>query len=102
MARRVGFLWRGLAFGIDALVFLGVSYLVWALVEEPLIERMGIVRAEMLGSVRLTLLWLLYTLLEIFVAATPGKILLGLLIVQPDGGRAPRCGTTCSTHGGGV
>jgi uncharacterized RDD family membrane protein YckC len=90
MTRRVGALWRGLAFGIDALVFLGVQFLVWAVVEEPLAARFGVDRAEILSALIVVVLWLLYTLLEIFVAATPGKILLGLAIVQADGQKAPR------------
>src|SRR5258705_3246207 len=90
MAQRVGFWWRGLAAGIDVLIFLALSFLVWATVEEPLAQRMGPVRAGMLANVIAMALWLAYTLLEVYAAATAGKILLGLSIAQVNGEKAPR------------
>src|SRR5258705_11603843 len=92
MAQRVGFWWRGLAAGIDVLIFLALSFLVWATVEEPLAQRMGPVRAGMLANVIAMALWLAYTLLEVYAAATAGENFVGVFIAQVDGVKAARAG----------
>ncbi|HEV8377753.1 MAG TPA: RDD family protein, partial [Tepidisphaeraceae bacterium] len=47
-------------------------------------------RADYVLSLIMIMLWLLYSSLEMIVAATPGKILLDLRIARVDGVDAPR------------
>ena len=91
MVRRAGIWRRGLAAGIDALVFLALGFLLSETVEEPLRVRMA--RPEMvenLISLIMIVLWLAYSTMEIFVGGTAGKILMGIVIARVDGEKAPR------------
>jgi uncharacterized RDD family membrane protein YckC len=90
MAERAGPVRRILASVIDLVIFWIAAYLISILIEPPLRARIQTQwRADYVLSLIMTMLWLLYTSLEMIVAATPGKIFLDLRIARSDGAEAP-------------
>ena len=81
---------RILASIIDAVIFLIAAWLISILIEPPLRARIQTEwRADYVLSIIMIALWLLYSSLEMIVAATPGKLFLSLRIVGVDGNEAP-------------
>jgi uncharacterized RDD family membrane protein YckC len=81
---------RILASIIDVVIFLIAAWLISILVEPPLRARIQTEwRADLVLSIITIALWLLYSSLEMIVAATPGKMFLSLRIVGADGTEAP-------------
>src|SRR5256885_1653023 len=90
MSQRAGSIRRMFATVIDLMIFLIAWWLISILVEPPLRARIQIEwRADYVLSLIMFALWLLYSSLETIVAATPGKMLLGLRIDQAGGEGAP-------------
>jgi uncharacterized RDD family membrane protein YckC len=90
MAERARPIRRILASLIDLVIFLIAAWLISVLVEPPLRARIQTEwRADYLLSLITIVLWLLYSSLEMIVAATPGKIFLNLRITRLDGIQAP-------------
>ena len=90
MSQRAGSIRRILATVIDLVIFLIAWWLISILVEPPLRARIQTEwRADYVLSLITPALWLLYSSLEMIVAATPGKMLLGLRIARMDGEVAP-------------
>ena len=90
MSQRAGSIRRMFATVIDLIIFLIAWWLISILVEPPLRARIQTEwRADYVLSLIMFALWLLYSSLEMIVAATPGKMLLGLRIDQADGEVAP-------------
>ncbi len=90
MSQRARPIRRILATLIDLLIFWIAAALISILVEPPLRARIQTEwRADYVLSLIVMALWLLYSSLEMIVAATPGKMLLGLRIARADGEVAP-------------
>ncbi len=90
MAQRARPIRRILATVVDLLIFWIASWLISILVEPPLRARIQTEwRADYVLSLIMLALWLLYSSLEMIVAATPGKMLLGVRIARMDGEVAP-------------
>jgi uncharacterized RDD family membrane protein YckC len=90
MSNRANPIRRILATIIDLVIFLIASRLISILVEPPLRARIQTEwRADYVLSLIMFALLLLYSSLEMIVAATPGKMLLGLRIARADGESAP-------------
>src|SRR6266568_4590312 len=90
MAQRARPIRRILATVVDLLIFWIASWLISILVEPPLRAWIQTEwRADYVLSLIMLALWLLYSSLEMIVAATPGKMLLGVRIARMDGEVAP-------------
>jgi uncharacterized RDD family membrane protein YckC len=91
LSRRAGFWIRAAAAAIDACAAGILTALVGigAVVAQEVPE-LADWAAGRLPDVVLCLLILAYTSMEAFVGATPGKMVLGLVIARPGGGRADR------------
>ena len=90
MSQRANPIRRILASLIDVAILLAAMWAIAILVEPPLRARIQTEwRADYVLRIIMVMLWLLYSSLEMIVAATPGKLLLNLRIVRADGMRAP-------------
>lgn len=90
MRERANAIRRILASVIDLVIFWIAAWLISILVEPPLRARIQTEwRADYVLSLITLALWLLYSSLEMIVAATPGKLVLGLRIARVDGKPAP-------------
>jgi uncharacterized RDD family membrane protein YckC len=75
---------------IDLGIFLMAAWLISMLIEPALRARIQTEwRADYVLNIIMIALWLLYSSLEMIVAATPGKMFLSLRIVGVDGIEAP-------------
>jgi uncharacterized RDD family membrane protein YckC len=98
---RANFWWRLLAWFIDFVIIFFVTFFLMKFInpDNELIQNMKIIDFEMSNSERLTLVMyqlqvslivtVLYALMDILLAFTPGKIVLGLKIANEDGTIAP-------------
>ena len=85
---RAGFWRRALALAIDA-VFLIPMVLVLEAVALRFVRGGGLsTRAERLFETAILALPLIYAVMEVVLAASPGKLLLGMRITNPDGSKA--------------
>jgi uncharacterized RDD family membrane protein YckC len=90
MAQRSSPIRRILASLIDFAIFWIAAWLISILIEPPLRARIQTEwRADYVLGLIMIMLWLLYSSLEMIVAATPGKIFLSLRITRVDGIEAP-------------
>jgi len=90
MSERARPIRRILASVIDLVIFWIAAGLISVLIGPPLRARIQTEwRAEYVLSLITMGLWLLYSSLEMIVAATPGKIFLDLRIARVDGAEAP-------------
>jgi uncharacterized RDD family membrane protein YckC len=90
MTLRSGPIRRILASLIDLAIFWIAAWLISLLIEPPLRARIQTEwRADYVMGLIMIVLWLLYSSLEMIVAATPGKIFLSLRITRVDGIEAP-------------
>jgi len=89
MPQRANPIRRILATLIDFVIFYTAAWLISLLIEPALRARIQTEwRADYLLNIIMLSLLLLYSSLEMIVAATPGKILLKLRIVRVDGAQA--------------
>src|SRR6185503_19363748 len=89
MPQRANPIRRILATLIDFVIFYTAAWLISLLIEPALRARIQTEwRSDYLLNIIMLSLLLLYSSLEMIVAATPGKILLKLRIVRVDGAQA--------------
>jgi len=90
MSQRAGPIRRMLASVIDLGIFLMAAWLISMLIEPALRARIQTEwRADYVLNIIMIALWLLYSSLEMIVAATPVTLFLSLRIVGVDGNEAP-------------